>query len=213
MSFALASGAEARWTNPGAPKSIVCVNGGTAAELPGTWSASIEWLVERLAPRFPGLSFLEVRYRIKSWRRLELCVEDARAALAATEAYELALLGFSMGGAVSIHVAADPRVSTVIALAPWLYDQLDVAPLDGRRLAILHGALDRGLPGIPGVAPELSRRGFERARERGIEATRTIIPGAIHPIALRSPRGRTVPMPRARRWADLVALELERFCA
>jgi dienelactone hydrolase len=213
MSFELASGAEARWTNPGARRAVVCVNGGTAAELPGTWSASVEWLVQALAPRFAGLSFLEVRYRLKSWRRLELCIEDARAAIASTDAEEIALLGFSMGGAVSVHVAGEPRVSTVIALAPWLYDELDVAPLDGRRFAVLHGALDRGLPGIPGVAPELSRRGFERARARGVEASRTIIGGAIHPIALRSPWGRTIPMPRARRWADLVAEELTRFCA
>ena len=76
MSFELASGAEARWTNPGARRAVVCVNGGTAAELPGTWSASVEWLVQALAPRFAGLSFLEVRYRLKSWRRLELCIED-----------------------------------------------------------------------------------------------------------------------------------------
>jgi pimeloyl-ACP methyl ester carboxylesterase len=213
MSFELASGAEARWTNQGAPRAVVCVNGGTAAEAPGTWSASVEWLVAALAPRFPALSFLEVRYRVKSWRRLELCIEDARAAIAATEADEVALLGFSMGGAVSVHVADDVRVSTVIALAPWLYDQLDVTPLDGRRFAILHGALDRGLPGIPGVAPELSLRGFERARARGVDASRTIIRGAIHPIALRAPWGRTVPMPRARRWADLVGEELTRFCA
>ena len=213
MSFELATGAEARWTNQGGRKAIVCVNGGTAAEAPGTWSASVEWLVQALAPRFPALSFLEVRYRVKSWRRLELCIEDARAAVTAAEADELALLGFSMGGAVSVHVAGDARVSTVIALAPWLYDELDVAPLDGRRFAILHGSLDRGLPGIPGVAPELSRRGFERARARGIDASRTIIAGAIHPIALRAPWGRTIPMPRAARWADLVAEELDRFCA
>ena len=57
------------------------MNGGTSAEIPGTWSASIEWLVRRLSQRFPELGFLEVRYRIKSWRRLELCVEDAAAAI------------------------------------------------------------------------------------------------------------------------------------
>ena len=27
------------------PRAVVCVNGGTAAESPGTWSASVEWLV------------------------------------------------------------------------------------------------------------------------------------------------------------------------
>ena len=213
MSFELATGAEARWTNPGGRRAVVCVNGGTAAEVPGTWSASIEWLVHALAPRFRELSFLEVRYRVKSWRRLEKCVEDARAAIDATEAGEVALLGFSMGGAVSVHVAAEPCVSTVIALAPWLYDQLDVEPLDGRRFAVLHGSLDRGLPGVPGVAPELSLRGFERARARGVDASRTIIGGAVHPIALRAPWGRPIPMPRAGRWAELVGEELERFCA
>ena len=34
---------------------VVCVNGGQAAEVEGTWSASLEWLVTRLAPRFPEL--------------------------------------------------------------------------------------------------------------------------------------------------------------
>lgn len=216
MSFTLASGAEGRWTGTPGPCSVVCVNGGTAAELPGTWSASLEWLVRRLAGRLPGLGFLEVRYRVKSWRRLDLCVEDARAAIAAVReagAAEVALLGFSMGGAVSVHVAGDPAVKTVIALAPWLYPELDVSPLDGRRFAVLHGSLDRGVPGIPGVRPELSLRGYERARARGVDAERTVIKGAIHPIALRAPWGGTVPMPRAGRWAELVGEELERFCA
>ncbi len=212
----LRSGAEGRWTNPASRRSVVCVNGGTAAEVPGTWSASIEWLVGALAPRHSSLGFLEVRYRVKSWRRLELCIEDATAAVSAAKsegAGEVALLGFSMGGAVAVHVAADPAVSTVLALAPWFYEQLDVAPLDGRRLAVFHGSLDRGLPGIPGVAPSLSRRGYELARARGVDAARTIIPGAIHPIALRAPWGGLVPMPRAGRWTGLVSDELERFCA
>ena len=216
MSFALPTGAAARWTGTAGPCAVICVNGGTAAELPGTWSASIEWLVGRLAAAGVPLPFLEVRYRVKSWRRLPLCIEDARAAIAVARnagAEEIALLGFSMGGAVSVHVADDPAVSTVIALAPWLYPELDVSPLDGRRFAVFHGSLDRGLPGIPGVKPELSLRGYERAKERGVDASRQVIPGAIHPIALRAPWGRTVPMPRAGRWADLVGNELERLCA
>jgi pimeloyl-ACP methyl ester carboxylesterase len=149
MSFALPTGAEARWTGTPGSRAVICVNGGTAAELPGTWSASIEWLVERLAANGTPLPFLEVRYRIKSWRRLPLCIEDARAAIGvarAAGAEEIALLGFSMGGAVSVLVADDPAVSTVIALAPWLYPELDVSTLDGRRFAVLHGSLDRGCP-------------------------------------------------------------------
>ena len=215
-SFALPTGAEGRWTGTPGSRVVVCVNGGTAAEVPGTWSASIEWLVQRLAAVHPSLAFLEVRYRVKSWRQLELCVEDARAGVTVAReagAAEVALLGFSMGGAVSVHVADEPAVSTVIALAPWLYPELDVAPLDGRRFAVLHGSLDRGLPGIPGVRPELSLRGYERAKARGVDAERTMIGGALHPIALRAPWGGTVPMPRAGRWAELIGEELERFCA
>lgn len=216
MSFELSSGAEGRWTGAPSARAVVCVNGGTAAETAGTWSASVEWLVQRLAPRFRSLSFLEVRYRVKSWRRLELCVEDARAGIAAARdrgADEIALLGFSMGGAVAVQAAADPAVSTVIALAPWLYPQLDVSPLDGRRFAVVHGELDRGLPGVPGVAPALSLAGYERARKRGVDAVRTTIPGALHPIAVRAPWGAPVRFTRARRWAELVGQELELFCA
>lgn len=215
MSFALATGAEARWTGTPGSCAVVCVNGGTAKEVPGTWSASIEWLVHRLSRRLPGLALLEVRYRVKSWRKLGLCVEDARAAVAVAReagAAEVALLGFSMGGAVAVHAASDPAVSTVIGLAPWLYSELDLAPLDGRRFVVLHGSLDGGLPGIPGVSPRLSHRGFERALARGVDAERKVIDGAIHPIALRAPWGGTIPMPRAGRWADLVAEELQRFC-
>ncbi|HUQ21691.1 MAG TPA: hypothetical protein VM049_01620 [Gaiellaceae bacterium] len=216
MSFPLPTGAEARWTGTPGPRAVVCVDGGTAAQVPGTWSASVEWLVKRLAAGFPSLAFLEVRYRVKSWRQLHSCIADARAAIAVARAEgagEIALLGFSMGGAVSVHAAGDPSVSTVIALAPWLYPELDLSPLDGRRFVVLHGSLDRGLPGLPGVRPELSLRGFERARERGVDAERTVIRGAIHPIALRARSGSTVPMPRAGRWAELVGQELERFCA
>lgn len=216
MSFALASGAEARWTGEHGRVAVICVNGGTAAELPGTWSASLEWLVGRLAGRLPELSFLEVRYRVKSWRRLESCVEDARAALAAAReagAQEIALLGFSMGGAVAVHAAADPAVTTLVGLAPWLYPELDLTPLRGRRLAIFHGELDRGLPLVPGVSPELSLRAAQRARALGVDTTRTTIPGALHAIALRAPWGTPVPLPRGRCWVELTAAELGRLCA
>ena len=190
------------------------MNGGTAREVPGTWSATLEWLVGRLAPDFPALAFLEVRYRIKSWRRLTWCIEDCRAAIAlAVEdgAEEVALLGFSMGGAVAIASADHPQVSTVIGLAPWIPDRLDVSSLEGRRLAIVHGSLDRWLPGIPGVSPKSSLRGYERVREREIDATHTIVSGGLHGLAVRSPRGGTIPLLRASHWAKLVAGELGRF--
>lgn len=206
----LPTGADARLTGPEGALAVVCMNGGQAAEVAGTWSASIEWIVGRLGPRFPDLRFVELRYRVKSWKRLDSCVEDALAAVDAIGAGRVLLVGFSMGGAVSVRAAAHPSVVGVLGLAPWLPDQLDLAPLAGRRLDVLHGALDRWLPGIPGVNPSVSRRGFERARELGIAGSYTLISGAVHGIALRSRGGRLVPLPRAARWAELAAMHVAR---
>jgi dienelactone hydrolase len=207
----LATGAEMRVTGPTAERAVVCVNGGQSREVEGTWSASVEWLVQRLAPKLPELGFAEVRYRVKSWRRLESCVEDARAAVYEVGAPRVVLLGFSMGGAVSIAIAGEPQVEEVVGLAPWIPDQLDVSTLRRKRLTVVHGALDRWFPGIPGVSASHSRKGFDRARERGAEGRYVLIPGALHGIALRSPRGKLVRLPKADRWAEVVEEELRRF--
>src|SRR5262249_40463296 len=119
------------------------------------------------------------------------------------------LLGFSMGGAVAISVADDPRVVGLLGLAPWIPAQLSVEPLRGRRLDVIHGALDRPWPGIPGVSPANSRAGFERAQALGVPGTYRLIPGALHAIALRA--GRPVPLPRARIWAQYIGDSLEAF--
>jgi dienelactone hydrolase len=201
-------------TNSGGRRAVVCVNGGAGREVPGTWSATLEWLVRDLAPEFPSTAFLEVRYRIKSWKQLTWCIDDCRAAMSlAVEdgAEELALLGFSMGGAVAIAAADHPLVTTVIGLAPWIPDRLDVATLDGRRVTIAHGSLDRWLPGIPGVSPKSSLRGFERIRRREIDATYSIVSGGLHGLAIRARHGSLVRLPRAGHWARLVAAELRRF--
>ena len=216
MSFELASGAEARWTNEGRQRAVVCVDGGTAAEVSGTWSASVEWLVRRLAERLPELSFLEVRYRVKSWRRFELCVEDGAAAVAAAEdagASALSLLGFSMGGAVAVRNASAPGVRLVIGVNPWLPPELELEPLRGRRLAIVHGSLDAPLPGIPGVKPSMSRDAAERAQALEIDVERTVV-RSLHALALRRrPSDGLVSLPGSRRVAEIVSQELEDFCA
>ncbi len=216
MSFELPTGAEARWTGTPGRCAVVCVNGGTAAEVPGTWSASVEWLVERLAQRLPDLGFLEVRYRIKSWRRLDLCVEDAAAAIVAAReagAERLALLGFSMGGAVAVRNAAATGVELVAGVNPWLPSQLELDSLRGRRLAIAHGALDAPLPLIPGVKPSMSLAAAERARKLGVDVERAVVPFGFHAVALRRRDGGMLALPGAGRYADFVGDRLERFCA
>jgi dienelactone hydrolase len=148
---------------------------------------------------------------VKSWRRLESCVDDARAAIQAIDPARVALLGFSMGGAVAIAVAQEPQVEEVIGLAPWIPDQLDVSTLRGKRLTVVHGSLDRWFPGIPGVPAASSRKGFDRARERGAEGRYVLVPDAVHGMAIRTPWGKLVPLPRADRWLDVVEEELRRF--
>jgi pimeloyl-ACP methyl ester carboxylesterase len=207
----LETGAELRLTGPTDRAAVVCVDGGQGGDVEGTWSASIEWLVSRLAPRFPGLAFAEVRYRVKSWKRLELCIEDARAAVRETGAPRTLMLGFSMGGAVGIASADEPTVEGVLGLAPWIPARLPLESLRGRRLDVIHGSLDRMLPGIPGVSAASSRRGFERARALGIEGEYVLIPGALHGIAVRARSGRSLPLPRAGRWADLAANRISRW--
>ncbi len=209
----LSSGAWARLTGAPSSRMVVCLNGGQGTEAPGTWSATLEWLVASMAPRFPQLGFAEVRYRIKSWRRLELCNEDARAAIEEAGGSSTLLVGFSMGGAVAIANAADHRVAGVLGLAPWIYDRLDVAPLEGKRLDVLHGSLDRWLPGIPGVSAALSRRGFERAQALGVPGSYKLIRGGLHGLAVRAPGGRLVGLPRAHAWAREIAAQLEAFAA
>jgi pimeloyl-ACP methyl ester carboxylesterase len=206
----LSTGAAMRVTGTG-PRAVVCVNGGQGHEVPGTWSATLEWLVGRLAAGFPGLRFGEVRYRIKSWKRLDLCIDDARAAIERLAGEQTLMLGFSMGGAVSIAAADEPGVEGVLGIGPWIPDRLDVSTLRGKRLDVIHGALDRWLPGIPGLSPTSSRHGFERALEAGAEGSYTTIPGAVHGLALRSPGGSLVRLPRAHRWAELVGDVLHRF--
>jgi pimeloyl-ACP methyl ester carboxylesterase len=207
----LPSGAEVRLTGPHGAPAVVLANGGQAAKVEGTWSATIEWLTRQLAPRFPGLRFAELRYRIKSWRRLDLCEEDLREAVAAAAGPRTLLVGFSMGGAVASQAADAPTVEAVLGLAPWLPERLSLDRLVGRRLDVLHGSLDRWLPGIPGVSPDLSRHGFERAAALGVDGTYRLLPGAVHGAALRAPWGALVPLPRAAAWADGAAGVIARY--
>jgi pimeloyl-ACP methyl ester carboxylesterase len=192
---------------------VICVNGGRSKRVEGTWSASLEWLVDRLAPQFPSLRFAEVRYRVKSWQQLDWCIEDAHEAIAAVAAPRTLMLGFSMGGAVSAAVAGESAVVGVLGLAPWLPERLSLAGLRGKRFRVVHGRLDRAFPGVPGVAPGSSRSGFERALSAGADGEYTLLAGGVHGVALRAPWGAPVPLPRSQSWLHVCGDELARFAA
>ena len=208
--LALPTGAEARIRNEDAARAAVLVNGGTAQRVAGTWSATSEWLAERLAPRFPDLAFCEVRYRLKSWKELDSCIADARSALEATDRPAI-FVGFSMGGAVAISSADDERVGAVLGLAPWIPPELALDPLAGERFDVVQGAWDRSVPGIPGVSPSHSRAGFARALAAGANGTYSLVPRGLHGVAVRSRRGGLVTLPGATRWLPPIAAALERF--
>ena len=159
LGLRLATGAEMRVTGAVDGAAVVCVGGGQQREVAGTWSATLEWLVETLAPRVPQLGFAEVRYRVKSWRRLESCVEDARAAVYEIGAPRVALLGFSMGGAVAVTIAGEAQVEEVVGLAPWLPDELDVQPSAESGLRSSTARSTAGCPACPASRPRTPGRG------------------------------------------------------
>jgi hypothetical protein len=100
----------------------------------------------------------------------------------------------------------------VVGVNPWLPPQLDLAPLAGKRLSIVHGSLDAPLPGVPGVKPSMSAAAAERARTLGAEVERTVVRG-FHAVALRRRNGSLLPVPGARSYGDFVRRELDGFCA
>ncbi|MGI8972734.1 MAG: hypothetical protein ACR2HI_01000 [Gaiella sp.] len=210
----LPTGADLRLRNEHQTLAVLLVNGGTAKPLGGTWSATSELLAGELAPRFGQLTFAELRYRVKSWNQLPSCMADAEAALDllrdAGSARTL-LVGFSMGGAVSIGVAAHPSVGGVLGLAPWVPERLSVEGLRGKRFDVVHGSWDRYLPFVPGVSPTNSKKGFERARALGVEGGYVLIHRGVHGAAVRRGSGALVRLPRWQAWVEHVADRVERF--
>ena len=204
----LPTGGDVRVSNEEGRVAAVLVNGGTAKPVPGTWSATSELLVRELAPRFPAIRFVEVRYRVKSWRALDSCVADGRAALTAAGEATTLLIGFSLGGAVAVRLAATDGVAGVLGLAPWLPAELVLDGLRGKRLDVVHGSWDRHLPGVPGLSPAHSRSGWERARRLGVRGTYTVIPRGFHGCALRSRGGGLVRLPRWHAWVAATASRL-----
>ena len=187
------------------------MNGGQGGDVEGTWSASLEWLVTHLASRFRELAFAEVRYRIKSWKRLDWCVEDAHAAIDSVGARRTLLLGFSMGGAVAAQTADAPSVETVIGLAPWLPER---SRSTGCADAGSRFCRDRSIGRCPG-SPASRRRARAAASSAHVrsasKATTRSFPAPSTELRVRARHGRPLPLPRAHTWARLVADELARF--
>lgn len=205
--IALPGGAALRVRGDGGGPSLLMLGGSTHRDGAGTWSATSEWLARRIGREHPEWAVGEVRYRFGSWRRLVAATEDAHAAMLALEEMGRpadALVGFSLGGRVAVALAGAPSVRTVVGLAAWLPDGVDLRPLIGRRLHLAHGTLDRTFPGVPGISPQISEAAAARAEALGVPTELTMIAGGVHGVAARARWSGLVPLPRAGRWARVV---------
>ena len=98
-----------------------------------------------------GLALWLLRFSVRGWNAglgpEPSPVPDARWALdqvrAAHADLPVVLLGHSMGARTAVHVADDPAVVGVTALAPWFEPGDPVEPLTGRHLVAGHGSRDR----------------------------------------------------------------------
>jgi thioesterase domain-containing protein len=111
-----------------------------------------------------GVGLWVLRYRTVGWNGGGADrIADARWALEQIRAEHgdlpVVLLGHSMGGRTACHVADDPHVRGVVALAPWLPPAEPVAALTGREMHAAHGRRDH-------VTRASDTRAYvERARE------------------------------------------------
>ncbi len=109
-------------------------------------SASMQREIARGAQE-AGASTWLLRFNRRGWNGGTDRIADARRALDDVRRelgdVPVVLLGHSMGGRTAVHVADDPSVRGVVALAPWLPPGESVAALAGKSLYAAHGRRDR----------------------------------------------------------------------
>jgi alpha-beta hydrolase superfamily lysophospholipase len=144
-----------RYDAPGHPSAVILMfHGGKDRSTASVDGRSTSWLrslsMQRtIAPAAheQGVSIWLLRYRERGWNGGRDRIADARWALdqvrAAHPDVPVTLLGHSMGARVAVHVADDPQVRGVVALAPWLPAGESVDALTGRHLLAAHGRSDR----------------------------------------------------------------------
>ena len=109
-------------------------------------SASMQRDIARRAQQ-AGASVWLLRFTRRGWNGGADRIADVRTALDDVRRQlgdvPVVLLGHSMGGRTAVHVADDPNVRGVVALAPWLPPGESVEALRGTSLYAAHGSRDR----------------------------------------------------------------------
>lgn len=155
---------------------ILMLHGGKESGLQVVDGRSASWrrsdaMARAIAPdaEASGAALWLLRYRLRGWNGGTGPVQDARWALdrLREQVGELpvVLLGHSMGARTSVHVADDPQVRGVVALAPWFPQGEPVRALADRTLVAAHGRSDHI------TSPRATRAYVERATAAGARAS------------------------------------------
>jgi pimeloyl-ACP methyl ester carboxylesterase len=149
------------------------------------------WAIRRrakaLRPDLGGdFAVLRLRNTVYGWNGDDASpLRDARRALeelaTAYPGQPVTLVGHSMGGRVALRLAADPRVTAIAALAPWIPEGEGVLGSPEQRFLLMHGHLDRV------TDPRRTKAYAARLIERGVRAQWRPVPGEGHAM-LRSAR-------------------------
>lgn len=147
-------GAQLRGSVPPDPEAVVVIlHGGSehGRALVAWWRLPVLRMVPfaRAVERRAGdrLAVLRLKNRVRGWNGAAMDpVVDARWALDRVRrvlpGVPIALVGHSMGGRVALHLAADPDVAAVVALAPWVENDVR-QPRPGTPVLLMHGTRDR----------------------------------------------------------------------
>ena len=146
-------------TTPGGPEQprslVLMLHGGTVHSRQPVDARSASWrrtaaMQRAITPRLhaAGVATWLLRFAERGWngdgadrvRDVRWALDEVRHHLGAVP---VVLLGHSMGARTAVHVADDPAVRGVVALAPWLPAGEPVVALAGRSLWAAHGRTDR----------------------------------------------------------------------
>ncbi len=170
---------------------LVLHGGGERGHHPVRWTSSpalrmmpFAWAIDRAAQG--RLSVVRVKNAVFGWNDEEMSpVHDARWALDQVRRVHpgrpIALVGHSMGGRVALRLAAEPGVTTVVGLAPWVHESDVARGGPGLRALLLHGDRDRT------TDPRASEAMARAMRARGVDAAYRTIARSGHAMLLRAP--------------------------